>query len=76
MGEEAFFTLINPVYLTGPSYIVSGNGGAQGSSNINSTRISGFLIPEGASGGSLVSLSWEYSRLIQAMLLAMEQYIY
>ena len=52
MGEEAFFTLINPVYLTGPSYIVSGNGGAQGSSNINSTRISGFLIPEGASGGS------------------------
>ncbi len=52
IGETVTFTAINPIYGGGATYIVSGNGGVLGSSNINSTRISGFLIPEGASGGN------------------------
>ncbi len=52
MGETARFTAKTPAFGGGATYIASGNGGALGIGNINQTRISGFLIPEGASGGN------------------------
>lgn len=51
MGDTAEFKALN-IGNSPQNYYVSGNGGALGASNINSTRISGFLIPEGASGGN------------------------
>ncbi len=52
MGDTATFSFLNPVSTAFGTYVVSGNGGSLGTRNINSTRISGFLIPESASGGN------------------------
>lgn len=53
MGQTAVFSLINPVAgAPDVTYAVSGNGGSRGATNTNSTRISGFLIPESSNGGA------------------------